>query len=74
MLLALAIMFIASTLVGRSANAEKFRDKAVFWLNLNLAMAVIVVCLGGYLRTLHQAPADEHPVENRETALVVRQL
>lgn len=56
LLLGLAIMFIASTLVGRSASAERFREKAPFWLNLNLAMAVIVVCIGGYLRTLHKLP------------------
>jgi uncharacterized membrane protein len=70
MLLALAIMFIASTLVGRSANAEKFRANSVKWLNINLAMAVIVVCLGGYLRTLHQTPAAEKPEDNKETAQV----
>ena len=57
MLLALVIFFIASTLVGRSANAEKFRQKAVFWLNLNLVLAVIVVCIGGFLRTLHHPPS-----------------
>jgi uncharacterized membrane protein len=52
MVLGLAIMFIASVLVGRSANAEKFREKAVFWLNLNLLMATIVVCIGGYMGLL----------------------
>jgi uncharacterized membrane protein len=59
MLLALVIMFIASVLVGRSANAEKFREKAVFWLNLNLVLAVVVVCIGGFLRTLHHPPKAE---------------
>jgi uncharacterized membrane protein len=48
MLLGLAIMFFASMLVGRTANAEKFREKAVMWLNINLLLATIVVCLGGY--------------------------
>jgi uncharacterized membrane protein len=48
MLIALAVLFIAATLVGRSANAEKFREKAVMWLNINLLLATIVVCLGGY--------------------------
>lgn len=59
MLLALVIFFIASVLVGRSANAEKFRAKAVFWLNLNLVLAVVVVMIGGYLRTLHHLPQAE---------------
>ena len=50
LLLALVIFFIASTLVGRSANAQKFREKAVFWLNVNLVLAVVVVCIGGFLK------------------------
>ena len=61
LLLALVIFFIASTLVGRSANAEKFREKAVFWLNVNLVLAVIVVCIGGYLRTLPRKPKPAEP-------------
>jgi uncharacterized membrane protein len=69
MLLALAIMFIASLLVGRSANAEKFRQDAVKWLNVNLVLAVIVVCIGGYLRTLHTAKsADAEPEKSKVTA------
>lgn len=56
LLLALVIMFIASVLMGRSANAEKFREKTVFWLNVNLALAVAVVLIGGFLRTLHHPP------------------
>jgi uncharacterized membrane protein len=59
MLLALVIFFVASVLVGRSPNAEKFRAKAVFWMNLNLVLAVIVVMIGGYLRTLHHQPAAD---------------
>jgi uncharacterized membrane protein len=47
MLLALPIFFIASRLSGRSAGAEKFRENAPFWLNVNIALALIVVCLGG---------------------------
>jgi hypothetical protein len=50
MLLGLAIFFIASLLVGRSANAAKFREKAVFWLNVNLTLAVAVVLIGGFLK------------------------
>lgn len=67
MLLALVIFFVASLLVGRSANAEKFRQKAVFWLNLNLVLAVIVVCMGGFLRTLHHPPK---PAESLEKSVV----
>jgi uncharacterized membrane protein len=68
MLLGLAIMFFASVLVGRSANAEKFRQNAVTWLNLNLVLAVIVVCIGGYLRTLHKHPAIDDQSEKPAVA------
>jgi hypothetical protein len=50
LVLGLVIFFIASTLVGRSANAEKFREKAVFWLNVNLVLALAVVLIGGFLK------------------------
>lgn len=63
MLLGVVIMGIASLLVGRSANAEKFREKADMWLNLNLVLAVIVVCIGGYLRTLHVTPGTAGETE-----------
>lgn len=59
MLLALVIFFVASTLVGRSKNADKFREKAVFWLNLNLALATVVVMLGGFLKMVPHVPKSE---------------
>lgn len=61
MLLALVIFFIASTLVGRSKNAEKFRESAVMWLNVNLVLAVIVVMIGGYLRLAPRVLKAETP-------------
>lgn len=51
-LLALAVMAIASILVGRSALAQKMRASQKFWLNVNLALAVTVICLSGYLRSI----------------------
>ncbi len=52
-LLALIVLYIASLLVGRSALAERARQNARTWLTLNLLLATLVVCLGGFLR---QAP------------------
>jgi hypothetical protein len=65
-LLALAIFFIASLLVGRSANAEKFREKAVFWMNVNLALALAVVLIGGFLKV---TPRTEKPPKSEKTAI-----
>jgi uncharacterized membrane protein len=49
-LLALAIFFIASALVGRSPALEGIRRNARFWLTLNLTLAIGLVCISGVLR------------------------
>ena len=49
-LLALTIFFIASALMGRAAALAGIRQKAKFWLTVNVVLAVIVVCLSGVLR------------------------
>ena len=55
-LLALAIFAIASLLIGKSPAAQAVRSRAPFWLNLNIALAVAVVCLSGVLRTAEKTP------------------
>jgi len=49
-LLALPIFFIASLLAGRTALAAKFQSSARFWMSVNLALAVLMVLIGGALR------------------------
>jgi uncharacterized membrane protein len=49
-LLALAIFFIASALVGRSAAFDKMRANARFWATVNIALAVLLICISGFLR------------------------
>lgn len=49
-LLALPIFFIASLLAGRSETAKKFQSKATFWMNVNLALALVMVLIGGLLK------------------------
>ncbi|MGH7137495.1 MAG: hypothetical protein ACREHD_17255 [Pirellulales bacterium] len=49
-LLALVIFFVASALTGRAAALARFRQNAKFWLSVNVALAVIVVCISGVLR------------------------
>src|SRR5687768_13113525 len=40
-LFALPIFYFASVLSGRSATAQKFQANAKFWLNVNLALALL---------------------------------
>jgi uncharacterized membrane protein len=55
-LLALVIFAVASLLSGRTPAAEKLRKHATFWLNLNIVLAVAVVCLSGVLRSAERVP------------------
>ncbi len=67
-LLALGIFFIASLLTGKSERAAGIRRNMKFWLNINLALAVIVVCLAGVLKMDPHAPRKpaETPVESTD--------
>src|SRR5947209_4952592 len=49
-LLALPIFFIAALLTGRSSLAKKVQANAEFWMNINLALALVMVLMGGYLK------------------------
>ena len=49
-LLALPIFLFASFLAGRSQTAKKFQENALFWMNVNLALALTMVLIGGTLR------------------------
>ena len=50
LILALPIFLFASFLTGRSETAKKFQANRVLWLNVNLALAVLMVLIGGFLR------------------------
>lgn len=49
-ILALPIFLFASFLAGRSATAKKFQANAPLWMNVNLALALVMVLIGGFLK------------------------
>jgi uncharacterized membrane protein len=55
-LLALPIFLFASFLAGRSATAKKFQANAMFWMNVNLALALTMVLIGGLLKFVKREP------------------
>lgn len=55
-LLAMAIFALASLLSGKTAAAQKIRQNGRFWMNLNITLAVILVCISGFLRTAVKNP------------------
>jgi uncharacterized membrane protein len=50
-LIAMVVFFISSVLAGRSALADKFRGSIRLWLNLNILLAIVIVCLSGVLKS-----------------------
>lgn len=49
-ILALIIFFLASALTGRSPALASIRQNARLWLTVNMALAILVVCISGVLR------------------------
>lgn len=52
MLLALGVFGLAEVLVGRSKLAEKLRQNAAKFLTINLVLALIIVMLSGFLKSI----------------------
>jgi hypothetical protein len=51
-LLALAIFFLASVLVGRSDMARKARENAATWLTALVAMILVLLALSSMLKSI----------------------
>ncbi len=69
LLLALALFFIAARLSGRSEAATRFRQRRTMWLNLNVVLAVALVCTGGVMKSqphvLKEVPSSIEPSQER---------
>jgi putative copper export protein len=55
-LLVFLVFFLSAALSGRSGLAEKLRQKEQMWLTVNLVLAVVVVCLAGFMKTTERTP------------------
>ena len=56
-LIALAVFYLASGLVGRGTGTAWLRSDRSRWLGVTLGLAVAVIMLSGWLRNLHTGPA-----------------
>ena len=70
-LLAFFVFFISSVLPGRTAVAERFRQRLSFWLTLNLMAAVILVILAGVLRMMPHVPKEPAQSVQTEQAVAI---
>jgi len=66
-LLSLPIFLFASLLAGRSATAKKFQTNAVFWMNVNLTLALAMVLIGGVLKFVRREPKADRPANSVAT-------
>ena len=62
LLLALAVLFLAAMLAGKSRAGERFRQDMGRWLGVCLLLGVLVVILGGFLRSLPHVPKAGAPL------------
>ncbi len=56
LLLAFVVFFLASLLSGRSDNAKRFREKESMWLNVTLLLAVVLICIAGFMKSIDVQP------------------
>jgi len=73
MLLAFAIFFIASALVGRSVKLQSMRDNRAFWLKTMVLMAAVIVAISGYakVRGSKTAKAEAQAIQASATQNVI---
>ena len=67
--LAIAIFYIAVLLAGRGEEARHFRKRQAFWLNINILLAVLLVCVAGAMRL-----ADREPKTPRTPAPAAKEV
>jgi len=55
-LVALVIFFFAAILAGRTALADRFREKMRFWLAVTMCLGLLIVIIGGVMRSYPRTP------------------
>jgi putative copper export protein len=68
-LLVFVVFFLSAALSGRSGLAEKLRQKESTWLTVNLIVALTIVCLAGYMKTIDRTPKTSQVPYSNSTSL-----
>lgn len=71
MLLALAVFFIASALVGRSATFEKMRQNRAKWMGLIVLLSALIVGISGFLKVRGPKPKTVEPTQSQRLEISV---
>jgi uncharacterized membrane protein len=67
-LLALLIFFLSSILAGRTAAAERYRERMTGWMNLNVGAAAVVIIIAGVLANVEKVPKSPSDAIPAQTA------
>lgn len=59
LILVFVILALMELLAGKSSAAQKIREKESFWLNISVLVVVVLVCLGGYMRSIERTPKPD---------------
>jgi uncharacterized membrane protein len=70
-LLAFAVFFLGSALVGKSAGLQKFRDKRNTWLLVVVLLSAIIVGIAGFLKIRKWEPKTEAPRPVSPSSVVI---
>jgi putative copper export protein len=60
-LLGIAVMFFAAILAGRTAIADRMREKTMLWLNVALALSLAILIVGAVMRSYPRTPKGAAP-------------
>jgi ABC-type Mn2+/Zn2+ transport system permease subunit len=71
MLLSLALFALAALLAGKTAVAQRLREKFYLWLTVAVFLGIAIVILGAVLRTFPRTPKGTN-VEASVTAPTVQ--
>ncbi len=55
-LVALVIAFFAAVLAGKTALADRFREKMKFWLTVTMCVGLVIVVIGSVMRSYPREP------------------
>ncbi|MCA9148642.1 MAG: hypothetical protein KDA92_05065 [Planctomycetales bacterium] len=58
LLVGMVVFWLSATLAGRTDNAEKFRGQLTMWLNLNLALVLVLVGVASTMKLLPHLPKE----------------
>lgn len=56
LLLGLVIMFLAARLSGKSAGAQKFRERETHWIMITTVLLFVVILLASTMRSMDKTP------------------